>query len=489
LANWYDTTTLEPLGSPFISSVDSGNFVASLWSLRQGCIELLRRPLLGDGALEGLADCRRAAKQPPKDSGFWSSLAASAMPKVWLPRVLARDAVADPNLAARIEALRALTQDFLPWHLPEYEVLRKLDRSIFEWPGMPTPVSGSEFYSALETRLETLESASEPASDVALQAGRLRATLAGCRLRLEEVARRLESLASGCERLSDEMSFRMLVHKGRNLLSIGYDVSAEKLNESCYDLLASEARAATFIAVAKTEAPQEAWFRLGRQHTVCEKEKVLISWTGTMFEYLMPAIWLKSHPNTLLDRAAQSAVRVQQAYGASRGVLWGISEAAYSKTDEHGNYQYAAFGVPGLALNVARAGSLVISPYSSCLALMVDSATSVENLQLMAGKKWLKDYGFYESADYTGSTSRGFMPRKYKLVRCWMAHHQGMSLAAICNVSRDSPFQRWFHMDRLVQASELILQERPLRVRPITDLQPRRVMSAITKAAPASAQA
>jgi hypothetical protein len=489
LANWYDTTTLEPLGSPFISSVDSGNFVASLWSLRQGCIELSRRPLLGDGALEGLVDCRRAAKQPPKDSGFWSSLTANPTPKAWLPRLLGRDAVADQNLAARLEALRALTQDFLPWHLPEYEVLRKLDRSIFEWPGMPAPVSGNEFYSALETRLETLESASEPASDVALQAGRLRATLAGCRVRLEEVARRLESVASSCERLSNEMSFRMLVHEGRNLLSIGYDVPAAKLNESCYDLLASEARAATFIAVAKGEAPQEAWFRLGRQHTVCEKEKVLISWTGTMFEYLMPAIWLKSHPNTLLDRAAQSAVRAQQAYGASRGVPWGISEAAYSKTDEHGNYQYAAFGVPGLALNVARAGSLVISPYSSCLALMVDPAMSVENLQSMAGKKWLKDYGFYESADYTGSTSRGFIPRKYTLVRCWMAHHQGMSLAAICNLLRNSPFQRWFHMDRLVQASELILQERPLRVRPITDLQPRRVMSAITKAAPASAQA
>jgi hypothetical protein len=273
------------------------------------------------------------------------------------------------------------------------------------------------------------------------------------------------------------------------LLSIGYDAAAGQLNNSCYDLLASEARTATFIAVAKNEATQECWFRLGRQHTVCEKEKVLISWTGTMFEYLMPAIWLRSHPNTLLDRAAQAAVRVQQAYGASRGVPWGISEAAYSKTDEQGIYQYAAFGVPGLALNVSRAGSLVVSPYSSCLALIIDPATAVENLLRMADKKWLATYGFYESADYTGSLGRGFLPRRYKLVRCWMAHHQGMSLAAICNVLRESPFQRWFHADRLVQASELILQERPLRVRPITDLQPRRVMSAITKAAPASAHA
>jgi cyclic beta-1,2-glucan synthetase len=486
LANWYDTTTLETLGPPFISSVDSGNFIASLWSLRHGCLELLRRPLLGDDALEGLADCRRLAKQPGKDSAFWSSLFASGTPKVWLPRVLAHEPAAEGELATRVEALRTLTQDFLPWYLPEYDALRKLDRSTFEWPaGTPAPATANAFYAELDERLARLENGSETEALV----GRLRTSLLGCRTQMEAIAARLESLASGCLRLSDEMSFRMLVHEGRNLLSIGYDATAEELNESCYDLLASEARAATFIAVAKSEAPQETWFRLGRQHTVCEKETVLISWTGTMFEYLMPAIWLKSHPNTLLDRATRSAVRAHQAYGASRGVPWGISEAAYSKRDEHGNYQYAAFGVPGLALNVARAGSLVISPYSSALALMVDPATAVENLLLMANKKWLKQYGFYESADYTGSISRGFMPRKYKLVRCWMAHHQGMSLAAICNVLHDNPFQRWFHADRLVQASELILQERPLRVRPITDLQPRRVMSAITKAPPASAQA
>jgi hypothetical protein len=485
LANWYDTTTLEPLGAPFISSVDSGNFVASLWSLRQGCFELLRRPVLGESALEGLADCRRLTKQVDKDSAFWSSLAASVRPKIWLPRLLAREVTAEGELAARVEALQILTQNFLPWYLPEYEALRKLDRSKLEWPGeMPTPGTAGIFYTELDKQLAKLESGPEAAL-----AGHLRATLPECRIRLEEIATRLQSLVAGCQRLSDEMSFRMLVHEGRNLLSIGYDAPAEKLNDSCYDLLASEARAATFIAVAKGEAPQEAWFRLGRQHTVCEKETVLISWTGTMFEYLMPAIWLRSHPNTLLDRAMRSAVRAQQAYGASRGVPWGISEAAYSKTDVHGNYQYAAFGVPGLALNVARAGSLVISPYSSCLALIVDPATAVENLLFMANKKWLKEYGFYESADYTGSVSRGFLPRKYKLVRCWMAHHQGMSLVAICNVLCENPFQRWFHADRLVQASELILQERPLRVRPITDLQPRRVMSAITKAAPANAQA
>jgi hypothetical protein len=272
------------------------------------------------------------------------------------------------------------------------------------------------------------------------------------------------------------MKFSMLTDKGRSLLSIGYDVTAQQLSKACYDLLASEARTATFLAVAKDEAIQDTWFRLGRQHTVCEKEKTLISWTGTMFEYLMPVIWMRSHPETLLDRAVESAVRAQRAYGKSHNVPWGISEAAYSATDQAGNYQYAAFGVPCLALNVARAGSLVISPYSSCLALMVDAQEAVKNLIGMARKKWLTDFGFFESADYTASPRRRVFARKYALVRCWMAHHQGMSLAAICNVLFDSPFQRWFHAERIVQASELILQERPLRVKPITDTQPRRVL-------------
>jgi cyclic beta-1,2-glucan synthetase len=196
-----------------------------------------------------------------------------------------------------------------------------------------------------------------------------------------------------------------------------------------------------------------------------------------MFEYLMPALWMKSHPNTLLDKAMRGAVRVQQAYGASQGVPWGISEAAYSTKDDASNYMYQAFGVPGLALHVEREESLVITPYSSCLALLVDPPTAVENLLHMAKKKWLSDYGFFESADYTGTKRSRFLPREYELVRAWMAHHQGMSLVAICSTLHNSPFQRWFHAEPIVQASELILQERPLRVKPLQDTQPRRVLS------------
>jgi cyclic beta-1,2-glucan synthetase len=405
--NWYDNLTLAPLEPRFVSSVDSGNLIASLWSLKNHCLELRRQGVAQPPVIAGLAEHYKLAgirAKPPgdikqlPDSLPTTSGTASAEQQWWL-------AQANSRLAA-------------------------IRREI------------------------TMEAAAQ-----------------------DDISLRLLRIANECDRFVGEMDFAKLVNPHRRLLSVGYDVTNGQLAASCYDLLASEARCATFIAVAKGQAPQESWFRLGRQHTIAQGENVLISWTGTMFEYLMPVIWMRSHPNTLLDRSVHGAVRAQESYAAERRVPWGISEAAYSAKDELGNYQYAAFGVPSLALNVARAGSLVISPYSTCLALLVDPAIAVENLRRMARFKWLADYGFYESADFTPFPSQPFLRRKYALVRCWMSHHQGMTLAALCNLFHNSAFQRWFHAERLVQASELILQERPLRAPPSIDEQPRRVLT------------
>ncbi len=449
--NWYGNISFEPLDPPFLSSVDSGNLVASLWCLQQHCIELLQQPIIRENATEGVSDHRRMVNQLKTDGqedDWWSAA-----------------------LSSRIEALRQETRDFMPWSLPDFQ-------SEFEMPRTaPTPEGAHKYYQDLDNALQSLTNATGTSSEALTVAVRLRAELPSCRDRATELAGRLRDLANQCSRLAQEMDFGVLVDKRRKLLSVGYDVASRQLNKSCYDLLASESRTAAFIAVAKGELVQESWFRLGRQHTICEGETVLLSWTGTMFEYLMPVVWMKSHPDTLLDRAVAAAVRAQQSYAARHSIPWGISEAAYNKRDQDGNYQYAAFGVPGLALNVARAGSLVVSPYSSCLGLLVGTAAAVRNLLRMTRKNWLGEYGFYESADFTGSGIRAFLAPKYVLVRCWMSHHQGMSLAAICNVLLDSPFQRWFHAEPMVQASELILQERPLRVRPIADSQPRRVLN------------
>ncbi|MDQ2711838.1 MAG: glycosyl transferase [Acidobacteriota bacterium] len=489
--NWYDNLSLTPLDPAFISSVDSGNLVASFWSFKQGCIELLRKPLINDNALAGIADHYRMVGKVAADPVLGSILKLHGTP-LWLPELLKYksqpDVVAQEadvkqhvswqlELQGRIEALRESVRQFMPWFLPEYEPLRDSGNGFEILDKALTPQSAVAFFIEFNERLRLVISNPNTSAHVLELVYKLRTELPACQDRIRAISRRIEDLALVSDQLADEISFAPLVNKGRNLLSIGYDVASRTLSPSCYDLLASEARTATFIAVAKDDLIQDGWFRLGRQHTVCEGETTLISWTGTMFEYLMPALWMRSYPNTLLDRAVRSAVRAQEAYGKRHRVPWGISEAAYRKTDLDGNYQYSAFGVPGLALNVARSGSLVVSAYSSCLALMVDPVSSLKNLVRMKRKKWLTEYGFYESVDYTESARRAFLPRRGEVIRCWMAHHEGMSLTAICNVLHDWPFQRWFHAERLVQASELILQERSVRSKPVPDSRPRRVLS------------
>lgn len=501
LVNWYDNLTLQPLEPRFVSSVDSANFAASLWTLKQGCLELLHEPLIGQKALDGLIDYQCMLHKRNREAEMIAQLAKSKQTPAWISKLMslpldsdsAAEQTESPTWSAeirrRIEALRADVHRFMPWLLPEFEPLRKLRADELEMPaGVPIPENATAFFNDLDRKLQELIAGADVSADILSCANRLREKLPECRSASADIAARLQALAADCERIVNDMDFGMFVNRRRKLLSIGYDVGSQQLAKSCYDLLASESRTATFIAVAKGEAAQETWFRLGRQHTIAEGETTMISWTGTMFEYLMPVIWMRSHPETLLDRTVRAAVRVQQKYAGHYRIPWGISEAAYAQTDSEGNYQYAAFGVPALALSVTRAGSLVISPYSTCLALPVDPLAAVTNLRAMARKKWLSDYGFYESGDFTTSRARVFLPRKCELVRCWMAHHQGMSLVAICNLLFGMRFQTWFHAEPLVQASELILQERPLRARPIADRQPRRVLSSSRKS-PAGAKA
>ncbi|MBV9083326.1 MAG: glycosyl transferase [Acidobacteriaceae bacterium] len=478
-SNWYDNITLKPLEPLFVSSVDSGNLIASLWSLKQGCLDMLRHRIIRQNAWHGLMTFSQVLAGKPEAAWKQSGYDPSA-PETWLPQVLRQFASksSGTELDGRIKALADEARRFMPWCLPEFEAVRQLSPQVFDAPKTPLgPGLANAFYTEFDRRLQAAAANITVSPETATLISRLRQQIPEARERMAELASRLQAIADTCERLAGEMNFQKLTDKRRRLLSVGYDAARQELAKSCYDLLASEARIATFIAVAKSEAEQETWFRLGRQHTICEGVTSLVSWTGTMFEYLMPVLWMNSQPNTLLDRGVRSAVLAQQRYAANRGVPWGISESAFSKTDPDGNYQYAAFGVPGLALNVARAGSLVISPYSSCLALMVDAEASLRNLRGMQKRKWLSQYGFYESADYTSYPTRRFSSRKYDLVRCWMAHHQGMTITALCNVLHNNPFQCWFHAEPVVHASELLLQERALRARPLADSQPRRVLS------------
>lgn len=481
LLNWYDTQTLDPLGNaPFISSVDSGNLVASLHTLHAGVIDLARRPLISRQLFTGL---RVHWQIMVAQDGLPDSIQQFHFPNPatatidWIKWL--RDA--DHTLSAaidemstdspsgtsdqwwlletqrRVEAALELVINYVPWLHPDYAPLRNLTQF---GPNQSQECLKNEeaivYADALSEELDqllTTLSAADPNLAIAL---RLRDSLPQATRNLRTLANGLRSLGESAEALADAMEFGFLVEPGRQLLSIGYDLKANSLHEATYDMLASEARIATFLAVARGELPQTSWFKLGRDHTLAFGRFLLLSWTGTMFEYLMPTLWMRRYHDTLIANTLDACVHVQRAFVRSLRIPWGISESGSSRRDDAGHYHYQAYGVPQLALSFEATAGPIISPYSSFLALGVDSVEALHNLRRMVSAGWVGRYGFYEAADYSSSRSNPI------LVREWMAHHQGMSLLAILNLLNDNIVQQWFHSSPLVQSTELLLHEAPV---------------------------
>jgi cyclic beta-1,2-glucan synthetase len=286
-----------------------------------------------------------------------------------------------------------------------------------------------------------------------------------------DVCERLESLSRRAAAFADGMSFRFLYDPRRSLLAIGYRAADAdgpgRLDPSHYDLLASEARLASFIAIAKGDVPEKHWFHLGRAVTSVHGNPALLSWTATLFEYLMPLLVMRSYPATLLDESCRMAVRRQRDYAAERGVPWGISESAYDLVDHHGNYQYKAFGVPGLGMKRGLADELVVAPYATALAALVHPTAAAANLRRLAREGLLGVYGYFDAVDYThrrpeepGADAPGSAPSRGTIVRTYLAHHQGMTIAAIAGALAGNRMVERFHSDPRVQATELLLQER-----------------------------
>ncbi len=273
-----------------------------------------------------------------------------------------------------------------------------------------------------------------------------------------EVREELKKLAAVAGRWFDGMDFSFLYDQKKKLLRIGYDPLLQQGDESYYDLLASEARTASLLAIAKGDVPQEHWFHLGRTLTLYAGNRVLLSWSGTMFEYLMPLLWTHRWPGTLLDRTARAAVDCQRAFAAEHSIPWGVSECAFLARDTNGNYRYHAFGLPAVSLRRDHPDDLVVAPYAAALALCVDPREAVRNMKGQAKRGWLSEYGFYDAVQFTnGKRSE---EGRGEPVETFMAHHLGMTLLAIDNALNDSPMRRRFHADPLVQAVELLLQER-----------------------------
>ena len=275
------------------------------------------------------------------------------------------------------------------------------------------------------------------------------------------LSRRLSAITQKAEDMFQAMDFSFLFDHTRKQFSIGYRVADSTLDPNCYDLLASEARLTSFIAIAKGDVPSSHWFRLGRPLTPVGRGSALISWSGSMFEYLMPALMMISPTGSLLNQTYELVVRRQIDYGKERGVPWGISESAYNARDLDFTYQYSAFGVPGLGLKRGLSEDLVIAPYATALAAMIDPNAATQNLARLAEAGGKGTYGFYEALDYT--SERVPEGKDNAVVRAYLAHHQGMSLVALVNVLRDGAMRARFHAEPMVQATELLLQERTPR--------------------------
>ena len=477
LYNWYDTQTLQALGpAPFVSSVDSGNLVASLLTLHSGAMDVARKPLLPRQLFAGLHAHLRMLRGEKR---LWELVSQLNAPResasneewiAWLPgaqEMLAEacaTAVGQPHLTwwltearRRVDAMMRMVRDYLPWALPEFAPLHATPQLEFDPRGNAMTIKDALPYAeALSTRLLRMQNMPIESRQQAQLAEQLRLMLPAAMQNLRALFAALGAVEQDAARLADETDFSFLVNPDRQILSIGYEKGAPRIHNASYDMIASEARIATFLAIARGDLPHQSWYKLSRDHTYAYGRFLLLSWTGTMFEYLMPALWMRSYPGTLIARTQEAAVHVQRAFARDLGLPWGISESGAAKKNAEGHYHYQAYGVPRIALWFEATAGPVISPYSSFLALQVDAPDALDNLRRLASMGWVGEYGFYEAGDYIESL------RKPELVREWMAHHQGMSLLAVTNLLRDNVVQKWFHDNPIVQAAELLLHETPI---------------------------
>ena len=445
--NWYDTRDLRPLEPIYVSTVDSGNLAGHLIGVAQACRELARRPLFGPETLSGIGDAVRlvleseARAGPGKGAqkvvagqlrevaeGILARLTASPMVgSAWVRRL--------GELGVRAERL--------------VDIASTLSDGVGDEPTAEALVWAKAVRGSIRSHARDIEAA--------LIFESLGATgRAGTAL-----AHHLVDLALRAEAMVEVMDFRFLFDPSRKIFSIGFREADRMLDPSCYDLLASEARLASFVAIAKGDVSPRHWFRLGRALTPVGRGAALVSWSGSMFEYLMPLLVMRQPAHSLLDLTCRLVVGYQIRYGEDRKVPWGVSESAYNVRDVHLTYQYSDFGVPGLGFKRGLGEDVVVAPYATALAAMIDPKDAVENFVRLEEAGARGAYGFYEALDYTPSR----LPEgdRVAVVRAYMAHHQGMTVVALGNVVHDGVTPRRFHAQPLVQAAELLLQERTPR--------------------------
>src|SRR5580704_14563511 len=407
--NWYDTQDLRPLDPRYVSSVDSGNLAAHLIALANACREWIDAPAPGRLSCAGVEDAlllaRAALQELPNDLRMHTTASTQLDHALdALAAAVDGDEAEPGDIAARLERMAPLAATAA-------DIARALASELGEEVGGDVLFWAEAARRSVESRQRDLGLTDEATSSL---------------------RRRLSILESTAKGMSEAMQFGFLLDPERRLLSICYRAAEGTLDPSCYDLLASEARLASFVAIAKNEVAARHWFRLGRAATPVGHGAALISWSGSMFEYLMPSLVMRAPTGSLLEQTNRLIVRRQIEYGTTLGVPWGISESAYNARDLELTYQYSNFGVPGLGLKRGLSENAVIAPYATGLAAMIEPHAAARNLERLAQAGGKGFYGFYEALDYTGAR----LPegKNVAVVRAYMAHHQGMTLLSAANV-------------------------------------------------------
>jgi len=447
--NWYDTQTLEPLHPHYVSTVDSGNLAGLLLTLSAGLTQLADAPMFGPAVIKGLRDTLDILAEAQRAAGADETAVNEVRNR--LEQAPSPEALEELLHSARIRVAdtpAGLDEESLYWH-------DLFNRQCIDWTEelqryqLPAPLPGTEPAPVTLRALAGLNHA-EWATEHQPLIERVRGTARERLKTLERLAALSTSLA--------QMDFSLLFDPQRDLFVIGYNAEDRRLDSGYYDLLASEVRLTNYVAIAQGQIPQRAWFTLGRLLGVNAGVPTLLSWSGSMFEYLMPMLVMPNYDGSLLDQTCRAAVAVQIEHGNQLGIPWGVSESGYYTLDAHFNYQYRAFGVQALGLQRGLSNDVVIAPYASALALMVDAEAACKNLQRLALQGSSGRFGLYEALDYTEAR----LPRgqTHAVVRSFMAHHQGMSLLALTSRLLDQPMQRRFEADPALQSALLLLQER-----------------------------
>ncbi|MEO6548969.1 MAG: glucoamylase family protein, partial [Ferruginibacter sp.] len=486
LYNWYDTQTLAPLAPRYISTVDSGNFAGHLITLQQGLLTIPDKLIFTPKVFEGLADTLGLLMEE-MDENKSLLLFGEELREIIASEIDDLEEIKDnideleTSFARVYEELKSTIPEQSEWWAKKLTIqIQQVKHeliAIVPWIMLPGEPDKFEHLLAFIPAIPTTRELSK--IEETLLHGILSSYhkdntyeenewLNNFRTHITESGRRAKELLLSVEQLiikCDDLAaleYDFLYDRSQHLLSIGYNVEEQRRDNSYYDLLASEARLTTFVAISQGQLPQESWFALGRQLTSSGTTPILLSWSGSMFEYLMPLLVMPTYENTLLDQTNKAVIQKQIEYGKKRGVPWGISESGYNLVDTSLNYQYRAFGVPGLGFKRGLGDDLVISPYSTVMALMVSPEDACQNLLLLKENGFESNYGFYEAIDYT--PARLSRKANHAIIKSFMAHHQGMSFLSIAYLLLDRPMQQRFEADVQIKSTLLLLQEKIPRI-------------------------